>query len=374
MPKILKPLTVAQIDKMAATPYASRRDLRDGMIPGLHLRLGAQVGSWSYYVTVGPKRVVFKLGEYPELGLAEARAAAIKMKDNLTAVRASSCGYREAELPDTLEALLTAYGTFRGERLRTWQEALRAIKRVWGRLYDKPLVKQPLNAFQHALDTYPSIACAAEALRYLRPILKWARKRGYVSFDPMQLDMPKLDYTPRDRVLSDEELAAVLRALGSSVYDTAVKLLLLTACRKSEVTEARWDEFDLDNGLWRIPRGRMKTNAPQTVPLPVEAISILRGLPRTTPYILGVPPSNWDRYQKALFKKSGTSGWHRHDLRRTAATILGKLDFEPHVIEVVLAHKNVYSRLAATYNHHRYEKQHREALEALSAYYRKLLT
>jgi integrase len=51
--------------------------------------------------------------------------------------------------------------------------------------------------------------------------------------------------------------------------------------------------------------------------------------------------SNWDRVTKALHEASGTSGWHRHDLRRTVATMLGDLGFVPHVISVVLGHAHV---------------------------------
>ncbi len=379
MPRILKPLTVAQIEKAAATPYTrathASRYLRDGMVPGLRLYLGKGKSTWLYVATVGAKRVSFPIGDYPDTSLAHAREKAAERRDSVKVMKSTTCAFRgDTAFPETLAELIKVYGRFRGETLRTWAEQLATFRRVFGHLYDRKLLTMPPSFFQHAVDSYQTRNSAASALRNIRPMLKWARKRGYVTFDPMQLDMPKLDYTPRDRVLSDEELTAVLRALGDSPHDKAVKLLLLTACRKTEVTGARWEEFDLDKALWTIPRERMKTKSVHVVPLPVEAVELLRGLPRTNHYIWGVELGNWDRYQKTLFARSGTSGWHRHDLRRTAATILGRLDYEPHILEVVLAHKNVYSRLAATYNHHRYEKSHREALEALSAYYRKLLT
>jgi integrase len=49
---------------------------------------------------------------------------------------------------------------------------------------------------------------------------------------------------------------------------------------------------------------------------------------------------NWDRFQKALFQTSNTNGWHRHDLRRTASSIMSALKVAPSTIEQILAHKD----------------------------------
>ena len=53
---------------------------------------------------------------------------------------------------------------------------------------------------------------------------------------------------------------------------------------------------------------------------------------------------NWDRTQDTINRASGTSGWHRHDLRRTAATILGQLGVKPAVTDTLLCHLNPYNR------------------------------
>lgn len=89
--------------------------------------------------------------------------------------------------------------------------------------------------------------------------------------------------------------------------------------------------------------------------------------------VLSGQTGNWSRYQQKLFERTGTSGWHRHDLRRTAATILGRHDLPPHVVEVVLGHAHPHSALAGVYNKARYENEHREALKLLAGYYAKII-
>ncbi len=56
----------------------------------------------------------------------------------------------------------------------------------------------------------------------------------------------------------------------------AMKLLMLTFVRTSELIKATWDEFDLENGVWEIPAERMKMKKPHIVPLSKQAIDLLK--------------------------------------------------------------------------------------------------
>lgn len=82
---------------------------------------------------------------------------------------------------------------------------------------------------------------------------------------------------------------------------------------------------------------------------------------------------NWDRANKAVHEASNTSGWHRHDVRRSIASLMGDLGIAPHVIEVCLGHAlrsssdgSSLSRVATTYNRSRYRQEHAAALEQLA--------
>ena len=78
------------------------------------------------------------------------------------------------------------------------------------------------------------------------------------------------------------------------------------------------------------------------------------------------PLGDRDRETKAVQRASGTSGWTRHDLRRTGATMLGEMGELPDIIEAALNHVSIRSPLAATYNRSLYRPQVAAALQRLA--------
>src|SRR5690606_37176406 len=58
----------------------------------------------------------------------------------------------------------------------------------------------------------------------------------------------------------------------------AIEFLILTAARSGEVLGAKWDEMDLDAGIWTVPANRMKANKEHRVPLSDAALDILKAL------------------------------------------------------------------------------------------------
>ena len=76
---------------------------------------------------------------------------------------------------------------------------------------------------------------------------------------------------------------------------------------------------------------------------------------------------NWDRWSKSIFGRTGTSGWTRHDLRRTCATLAADLNVAPHIISIMLGHKTPENNhLLGIYNKGRYRQQHGEALQLVA--------
>ena len=128
-----------------------------------------------------------------------------------------------------------------------------------------------------------------------------------------------------------------------------------------------WDEVAAD--IWTIPAARAKNGQQRAIPLPRQAINLLHGLSDKPAGSLVFPSarggvlSNWDRETKKLQQASGTSGWHRHDLRRTVATMLGDLGVAPHVVSVVLGHMHIAEGATAVYARSRYQREHADALQ-----------
>ena len=85
----------------------------------------------------------------------------------------------------------------------------------------------------------------------------------------------------RERYLTAEETQRLLAAVEKS-KNTQLKyivpLLLLLGCRKRELLDARWEEFDLDRRIWRIPMS--KSGKSRHVPLSKAALEIIQKLPR----------------------------------------------------------------------------------------------
>ncbi len=225
---------------------------------------------------------------------------------------------------------------------------------------------------QLAADQWRSGGTASSAVRYIRPVLKWAGKRDLVAMDTAMLDQPR-PVAKGDRVLSPDELAKLLpvleayKSLGRpSVHAAALRFILLTATRRDEACGATWGE--ITDGVWTIPSHKqakerakdtaatrnIKSKFQHAIPLCKQAIALpdkLRPKDRAPAALIfgnwkGKPVSQWDRVTKAIQKEAGIYGWHRHDLRRTAATCMGRLRIQPHVIEAALNHADIHSKAA----------------------------
>jgi integrase len=274
----------------------------------------------------------------------------------------------------TLSALLTIYGNQRGRELRRWESSKRMVEVVFKPFLKRPLASLTTADLQMQADSYNAKQSAASAVRYVRPILKWGVARGYVAAGLAQLHAPAT-IRRRDRILSGDELAALLPVLRTSTrpYAKALWFMLLTLARREEVGQAGWHDIDLTVGAWTIKD--TKNRQPHTVPLPRQAVDFLREMKVSAQNKSGTlifctrtgsRLRNWDIETKAIQRASGTAGWTRHDLRRTGATMLGEMGELPDIVEAALNHVSIRSPLAATYNRSRYRPQVAAALQRLA--------
>jgi integrase len=149
----------------------------------------------------------------------------------------------------------------------------------------------------------------------------------------------------------------------------AAKLLLQTMVRKRELIDAKWDEVDLDNGVWAIPAGRMKRRVGHVVPLSRQALKAFKELKPIacgSRYVFphfGDPrkPMNPTTLNVAFDRLGLTVS--PHSLRATASTILNEANqFRPDVIERQLSHIE-RNRIRAAYNAAEYMDERRKMLQ-----------
>lgn len=385
--------------KLAAELYARAAEmaqpevLKDDGQAGLSLYVGAS-GKRVWYLQCRdasgrPRK--YKVGEYPALGLAAARDKCRNLREDIRrgadpiadAKARRRAVARAKDGQGTLMWLLGVYERQVGGKLKSWAEYRRRIESVFAPLLSKPLTELTLEAMQTAADDWPSAQSAAAAVRYVRPLLKWSAHVGrkYVARD-LVLITPPATTKRRQRVLSPEELAKVLPVLrdSKSAYRAAHEFILLTIARREDVSEMRWRDVDWPAKTWTIPDPK-NTNPdeprpPHVVPLSKQALALLRKRrqdvvdPDAFVFVSdgdgSNPIDNWDRATKAIHRESQTTGWHRHDLRRTGSTMLGNEGIDPHVVKAALNHLHISDPIDTVYNISRYRPQVADALQRLA--------
>jgi integrase len=344
-------LTPAAIRTAAASKQ--RVEMNDPATPGLNLRVAPSGrATWTWMGRDADGRVRrFGLGHNPSIGIAEARRKARKLAEE---VRAGADPVRDARTRrkrartqahcNTLATLLALYGRQQGARVKSWANQMEPqIKRVFRPHLETPLGDLTVGALQLTVDDHPKPKSASFGVRCLMTVLRWAAAAGrqYVARD--LLDLKASAAKPRrDRVLSRDELARVLPALRADVSPcaTGLKLILLTACRRSEASAARWRDVDPAAGTWTLPT--TKNGTEHVIPLSRQAIDLLRPLrpidadPAALVFASRAGKADWAAATERVQAATGTADWHRHDLRRTAATMMGSLGTIPDIVEAAL--------------------------------------
>jgi len=196
----------------------------------------------------------------------------------------------------------------------------------------------------------------------------WGVKRGALSVNAF-VNLPVTPTSRRERVLSDDELAAIWRATaGAGPFNGIVRLLILTGQRREAVAGTTWAEVSDDFSTWTIPSSRAKNGATHIVPLSELAQDLLHSLPQFGELVfpgLRGPFNGWSKAKAALDANSGVTSWRLHDLRRTAATGLQRLGVRLEVTEQVLNHvSGSRAGIVGVYQRHGFANENRDALEA----------
>jgi integrase len=216
-------------------------------------------------------------------------------------------------------------------------------------------------------------------LKTLKTFFRWCIGRAVIDFSPAEGLSTGYRETSRDRVLTDQELAAVI--LGARQmphpYGGIVELLALTGQRREEVTQLRRHELDEQARTWTIPGSRTKNKKAHIVHLSEPAWRVIEKSPGVD-LIFGT--SRGKRFQafakgkRALDKRCGIRGWRLHDLRRTIVSGMARLGVPPHVADKILNHQaGTISGVAAVYQRHDFLAERKEALDRWGAHVEQII-
>jgi integrase len=395
-------LTVKKVEALIKSGGEKTQRHADG--EGLYLVVPASgTASWMLRFTSNKKRREMTLGKVKDLTLANARAdAATKMKqvregfDPLLQRKRA-----EQESIKTVNDLFEDWYPTLVKRLKHPSIPKRVYtKDIAPHIGDIPLDKitaRDIRTTITAINDSGRPTIANDALGHCKQLFNHGIKLDLLQGNPASAftvrDAGGIEQS-KDRALSEEELTAFFRIAreNSTSFSRdnylACALLVCLGVRKSELCEARWEEFDLKEGLWHLPAERSKTNVGFTIPLAPEVLKWLEELKIRgfgSEYVFPSrraskhPHMGPDTLNRAITKLFGHEAGKKkqppnlmgniphftvHDLRRTCRTLLAKQGTPGHVAERCLNHK--LKGVEGIYDQYDYLEERREALNKVA--------
>jgi len=392
-----------------------RTRLSDG--DGLFLLLSDNGGShgWRFDYRFGGKRKMLSLGTYPDTSLALARrkadearrllAEGINPSDQRKAAKAAQAETQQAEAREAQG--LPPVSSFEAAA-REWFEVKQGgwapgysekiIARLendvfpWiGRASVAAITPPQLLEVLRRIESRGVVETAHRALENCSQVFRYAIATGRTTANPARdlkdaLKRPQPKHFPA--ITDPKRFGEFLRAsdayAATHVVRAALKLTPMLLLRPGELRAGEWSEIDLDAAVWTVPAKRMKrelreklNGAPHLVPLPKQAVAVLRDLHDLTgrgPMVFRGErhhdrPMSENTINAAL-RAMGFSGDEAtgHGFRATARTMLHeRLGFSPDVIEAQLAH-SVRDSLGRAYNRTEFIEQRRAMLQRWADY------
>jgi integrase len=344
---------------------------------------------WRYRYRFDGKAKMLALGAYPAVTLQKARQKRDEVRQLLTEgtdPAEQRKAAREAQRADdvTFETLAREWYAYNAPR---WAESTAYKARLYmendlipgiGARPVKAVTRPELVELVRKVEARGTLNAAGKIRQWLHQIFRFGLASGVVEANPAtDLDVvaapPKA--TRHHPHVAFAELPELLSKIESTTLNTltrcAIRLLVLTAVRPGELRQAPWSEFDLDGATWTIPKARMKARRPHVVPLPRQAVAILRQLKEITgdyPLVLAGQqnperPMSENTINKALRLMGYEGRQTGHGFRHLLSTELNGRGYNRDWIERQLAHGD-NDEIRDTYNHAIYLEQRREMMQA----------
>ncbi len=371
-----------------AKPQAKAYKLSDG--GGMYLLVKPDGGRyWRLDYRFAGKRRTLALGVYPTVTLSNARTqrdeARRLLAQHIDPSAAKRARTRTAKIAreNTFESVAREWLANQRHRLAHRYSALilaRLEADIFPQIGSRPIAEIDAPELLDALRKVERRG-VIETARRLRQIcgqvFRYAVASGRAKHDPSVELRGALKSPGRPRgykTIPLSDVPAFLRALDAYDGDPrtrlALRLMVLTFARTTELRAARWSEIENLEGsepVWRIPADRMKMRREHIVPLAPQAVAILRelsALPGSTasPFLFPSPSHEGHMSNNTMLYALYRMGYHGratiHGFRAMASTALNELGFRPDVIERQLAHQERNS-VRAAYNRAEYLAERR---------------
>ena len=349
--------------------------------------------SFRYNYSISGRQETLTIGRFGRGGITLAEAREILNDAKKMLVNGKSPAREKARDKKRVKGAET-FGVWAEKWLRGYQMAdstrdmrksvyNRELRNKFGNQKLSEITHEDLRDLADAIVERGAPATAVHAREVVMQVYRWAIDRGQKVENPADRVRPTsiAKFTPRDRSLNPEEIDLMYRFMNrvgtSPQYRAAIKLLLLTMVRKSELTNATWSEINFSEALWTIPKERMKRRNPHLVFLSRQALDIFIALKTFASGSEFVLPSRYESdlpmssatlnrvldftYKAAQKEGEDLGKFGPHDLRRTASTLLHEAGYNTDWIEKCLAHEQKGVR--AVYNKAEYRQQRTAMLQ-----------
>ena len=386
-------LTAKQVQYINPDP-ARRLEVPAGPPAGLYLVVqttGKKTWAYRYRWNGVTRKLTFKR-RYPDMSLAAARAEAeiarAKLGGGIDPADPLAAPERD---PETVPAVIIEFISRKVAKTKTRREVERILSReimpAWShRHHISDVSRADVLRLIDGISDRHAPTMANKVLSVAKRLFSWCVERGLIETSPVAPVRSPNKELSRDRVLLSGELAEVWQASEQLGYPFGpfYQILILTAQRRGEVAALRWQDMDLESGLWTMAAAHTKSGRPHDVPLSGPVLGILGSIARfdgdyvfsTTSgadYIRGFSGAK-TRLDAAILEARGgqdpaaaaMAHWTIHDLRRSAATHMAAANnVAPHVLSSLLGHSPGRTMgISAVYIRHRYLEERRQALEA----------
>lgn len=314
-------------------PAKGQQEHPDAKVTGLRLRVGAGgTKTWIFRARTGGRTINKKLGSYPGMDLTGARTAALKLVAAIA--RGGSAEAVERTFGAVAEHWIKKVAKPKNDSWRLQERRLEMhVLPVWR---DRKIVDIRRADVRDLLDGLEGAVLPNRVLTLVKTVFRFAQNSEWIDFSPAEgIRKPQIELE-RDRVLTMAEIARVWKAaeLLGYPFGPYVRLLTLTAQRRTEVAGMRWADVDLEAASWIIPAADTKGQRLHFIPLSAPAVEILSTLPRLGVHVFTTDGrthiTNYAKLKARLDAFVAATGgtvaaWRLHDLRRSASTHMVRL-------------------------------------------------
>lgn len=354
---------------------------------------------WMLRYTLAGKRRELTLAKFVELSLAEARERAVEaQKEIRSGIDPIEERKREGRVTlRTVSDLFEDWYLDLEKRLKhpriPKRIFLREVSPSIGGIPIGDVTPMDVRAIIKKVAGSDRPTIANDTLMYLKQLFNHAIKLGLIKYNPASAftvtDAGGVEKS-RERALTVEEIQHVFKVFRENSDSftrenyLACAMLLILGVRKTELTEAKWSEFDLKNECWTLPAERSKSGVEIVIPLPPNTVKWLDELKihacgsdyvfpnrrsskhphmgkdtlnRAISKLFGKEPG---RKQQPENKMGDIAEFTVHDLRRTCRSLMASAGVPGHVAERCLNHK--LKGVEGIYDRYDYFDERREAL------------